>query len=78
MKNTKWYLFMVVLLLGAFALAACGGTTEQPAATEAAPVVEPTAEPVMEEPTEMPAMEERLKCRPRKRQLWKSRPKQRA
>ncbi len=59
MKNTKWYLFMVVLLLGAFALAACGGgTTETPAATEAAPVApEPTAEPVMEA-TEMPAMEE--------------------
>lgn len=56
MKNTKWYLFVVVLLLGAFTLAACGGgtteTTEQPVATEAAeePVVEPTEE-VMEEPT---------------------------
>ena len=53
MKNTKWYLFMVVLLLGAFALAACGGgtteTTATPVATDVAP--EPTEE-VMEEPTE--------------------------
>ena len=52
MKNTKWYLFMVVLLLGAFALAACGGgtteTTATPVATDVAP--EPTEE-VMEEPT---------------------------
>ena len=60
MKNTKWYLLIVVLLLGAMALVACGGgtteTTEQPVATEAAEepveeVVEPTEE-VMEEPTE--------------------------
>ncbi|MBP6015731.1 MAG: extracellular solute-binding protein [Candidatus Promineofilum sp.] len=64
MKNTKWYLIMVVLLLGAFALVACGGgtteTTEQPVATEAAvePVVEPTEMPAVEEPTEMPATEE--------------------
>ena len=56
MKNTKWYLLIVVLLLGTMALVACGGgteTTEQPVATEAAeePVVEPTEE-VMAEPTE--------------------------
>ena len=63
MKNTKWYLFVVVLLLGAFALAACGGgtteTTEQPVATEEAPAVEePTEAPeVVEEPTEAPAEE---------------------
>lgn len=62
MKNTKWYMLLVVLLLGAFVLAACGGgateTAEQPAATEAAeePAAEPTEEP-MEEPTEEP-MEE--------------------
>ena len=62
MKNTKWYLLIVVLLLGAMALVACGGgateTTEQPVATEAAeePVVEPTEE-MVEEPTEEP-MEE--------------------
>ena len=60
MKNTKWYLLVVVLLLGAFALAACGGgtteTTEQPVATEEAPAVEePTEAPeVVEEPTEAP------------------------
>ena len=61
MKNTKMYLLIVVLLLGAMALVACGGgateTTEQPAATEAAqePAAEPTEEPAMEEPTEAPA-----------------------
>jgi maltose/maltodextrin transport system substrate-binding protein/arabinogalactan oligomer/maltooligosaccharide transport system substrate-binding protein len=52
MKNTKWYLLIVVLLLGTMALVACGGgteTTEQPVATEAA--AEPTEE-VMAEPTE--------------------------
>ena len=56
MKNTKWYLLIVVLLLGTMALVACGGgteTTEQPVATEAAEEVmaEPTEE-VMAEPTE--------------------------
>ena len=64
MKNTKWYLLIVVLLFGAMALVACGGgtteTTEQPAATEAAAepteaVVEPTEAPA--EPTEEPAAE---------------------
>jgi arabinogalactan oligomer/maltooligosaccharide transport system substrate-binding protein len=59
MKNTKWYLLVVVLLLGAFVLVACGGgateTTEEPVATEAAPA--PTDEPVVEEPTDVPATE---------------------
>ena len=63
MKNTKWYLLVVVLLLGAFVLVACGGgateTTEEPVATTAVeePVVEPTDEPVVEEPTDVPATE---------------------
>ncbi len=61
MKNTKWYLLIVVLLLGAMALVACGGgteTTEQPVATEAAeePVAEPTEE-MAAEPTEEMAAE---------------------
>ena len=63
MKNTKWYMLVVVLLLGAFMLVACGGgtteTAEEPVATEAAeePMEEPTEEPAMEEPTEEPAPE---------------------
>jgi len=60
MKNTKWYMLVIMLLLGAFVLVACGGgateTTEEPVATEAP--AEPTEEPAMEEPTEEPAMEE--------------------
>ena len=28
MKNTKWYMLVVVLLLGAFTLVACGGGQE--------------------------------------------------
>lgn len=56
MKN-KWYLLVIVLLLGALALSACGGgAAEQPAATEA-PAEEAPAEEPMEEPTEEP-MEE--------------------
>jgi maltose/maltodextrin transport system substrate-binding protein/arabinogalactan oligomer/maltooligosaccharide transport system substrate-binding protein len=59
MKNTKWYMLVVVLLLGAFMLVACGGgtteTAEEPVATEAPE--EPTEEPAMEEPTEEPAPE---------------------
>ncbi|MEJ2746676.1 MAG: extracellular solute-binding protein [Anaerolineae bacterium] len=63
MKNKKWYLLLVMMLLGAFMLVACGGN--QPAAeptAEAAPAVQepateaPTEAP-MEEPTEVP-MEE--------------------
>ena len=57
MKNTKLYLLIVVLLLGAMALVACGGgeteTTEQPVATEAA--AEPTEEMVAEPTEEMAA-----------------------
>lgn len=57
MKNTKWYLMVLLLLLGSMILVACGGTTpttEQPAATVAAP--EPTDEPAAE-PTDEPAPE---------------------
>jgi len=58
MKNTKWYLFIVVLLLGAFALVACGGGAQEAAPTEeAAPVEEATAAPEVVEPTEAPAEE---------------------
>ena len=68
MKNTKWYMLVVVLLLGAFTLAACGGgqeatPTQAPAPTEEAapeptdePAPEPTDEPAPE-PTEVPATE---------------------
>jgi arabinogalactan oligomer/maltooligosaccharide transport system substrate-binding protein len=68
MKNTKWYMLVVVLLLGAFTLAACGGgqeatPTQAPAPTEEAapaptdePAPEPTDEPAPE-PTEAPATE---------------------
>lgn len=57
MKNTKWYLLVVVLLLGAFALAACGGKPATPAATEA-PAAQPTEAPAAPEPTEEPAAPE--------------------
>ncbi|MFO7663730.1 MAG: maltose ABC transporter substrate-binding protein [Chloroflexota bacterium] len=58
MKNSKWYLIMAVLLIGALALVACGGTTtEQPVATDEPVVVVPTEEPMEEVPTEEP-MEE--------------------
>ncbi len=62
MKNSKWYLLVIVLLLGAFVLVACGGgaadtPTEEPvAAPTDAPVAEPTDEPVAE-PTDEPAPE---------------------
>ena len=55
MRNTKWYLFVVVLLLGAFVMAACGGGAQEAAPTEA-PAEEPTEAPA-EEPTEAPAEE---------------------
>jgi arabinogalactan oligomer / maltooligosaccharide transport system substrate-binding protein len=59
MKNSKLYLLIAVLLLGALALAACGGgtTTEQPAPTEPVAEVVPTEPPMEEVPTEEP-MEE--------------------
>lgn len=56
MKNTKWYLLVVVMLLGAFALAACGGGAQEAAPTEAPAEVAPTEEPAPE-PTEEPAPE---------------------
>jgi maltose-binding protein MalE len=64
MKNTKWYL-LVVVLLGAFVLAACGGGAQEAAPTEApveevAPTEEAAPEPTeapAEEPTEAPAEE---------------------
>ena len=52
--NKKWYLFLIVMLIGALTLVACGGNeTNEPAAPEAteAPMEEPTEAP-MEEPTE--------------------------
>lgn len=58
MNEKKWYLLVVLFLLGSLVLVACGGeTTPEPVAqpTEAA-VVDPTEAP-MEEPTEEP-MEE--------------------
>lgn len=64
--NKRWYLLLVVLLMGALMLAACGGTAEEPAAEEpvaeqpaeepAAEEPEPTEAP-MEEPTEAPVEE---------------------
>lgn len=54
--NKKWYLFLIVMLIGALTLVACGGNeTNEPAAPEAteAPMEEPTEAP-MEEPTEAP------------------------
>jgi maltose-binding protein MalE len=65
MKNTKWYLLVVALLLGAFVLAACGGGAQEATPTEApveevAPTEEAAPEPTEEpapEPTEAPAEE---------------------
>ncbi|HNS38751.1 MAG TPA: extracellular solute-binding protein [Promineifilum sp.] len=70
MKSSKWYMLVIVLLLGAFVLAACGGKpatppAQPPAATEAPAVAEPTEAPAAQpteapavEPTEAPAVEE--------------------
>lgn len=60
--NKKLYLMIVLLLVAAFTLVACGGTTEetaeQPAATEA-PAEEPVEEPAATEaPAEEPAATE--------------------
>ncbi len=53
---------LIVLLIGAMALVACGGATDEPAQVPTAtspPVIEPTSAPPTEvEPTEEPAMEE--------------------
>lgn len=62
MKSSKWYMLVIVLLLGAFVLAACGGgatetpTEEAVAAPTDVPVEEPTDEPAPE-PTDEPAPE---------------------
>jgi maltose-binding protein MalE len=60
MKNKKLYLLLIVMLMGAFVLAACGGTepaVEEPVVEEPA-VEEPAAEePVVEEPAEEPTDE---------------------
>ena len=70
MKSSKWYMLVIVLLLGAFVLAACGGKpatppAQPPAATEAPAVAEPTEAPAAQpteapaaQPTEAPAVEE--------------------
>ncbi len=67
MKNSKLYTLLVMLLLGAFVLVACGGAEEPTAEPEApaeeaeAPAEEPMeeeAEEPMEEPTEEPMEEE--------------------
>lgn len=70
MKNRKWYLLLVMMLMGALLLAACGGAepveepaVEEPATAEEPVVEEPAAEepaaeePAVEEPTEEPAAE---------------------
>lgn len=65
MKNRKLYAILIMLLMGALVLAACGGSEEPtpepaaPAEEEAAPVEEeaPAEEPA-EEPVEEPAEEE--------------------
>lgn len=56
MKNKKWYLLLILLLVGALALSGCGGDTEEPEEAASQVEEEPTEEP-MEEPTEEP-MEE--------------------
>ena len=66
MKNRKLYALIIMLLMGALVLAACGGGEEEAApepeapAEEAAPVEEeaPAEEPAAEEPVEEPAEEE--------------------
>lgn len=53
---------LIVLLIGAIALAACGGATDEPTevpTSTSPPAVEPTSAPPTEiEPTEIPAIEE--------------------
>jgi maltose-binding protein MalE len=63
MKNKKWYVLVLMLLLSALVLSACGGSepatetaVEEPAAE--APAEEPAAEEPMEEPTAEEPMEE--------------------
>ncbi|HIP73267.1 MAG TPA: extracellular solute-binding protein [Anaerolineae bacterium] len=63
MKNKNWYIMLIVLLFGAFALSACGGgqATEEPAAEEPAAEEPAAEEPAAEEPAEeMPAEEEAM------------------
>ena len=60
MKNKKWYLLLVMMLMGALLLAACGGTepaVEEPAVEEPVVEEEASAEEPADEPTEVPAEE---------------------
>lgn len=52
MKSSKWYMLVIVLLLGAFVLAACGGKPATPAEPPAAVATEAPAPA----PTEAPAV----------------------
>ena len=52
MKSRKWLNFLIVLLIAAIALAACGGSTPAETPTEAAPVQEEAATAVPETPAE--------------------------
>jgi arabinogalactan oligomer / maltooligosaccharide transport system substrate-binding protein len=63
MHTKKWYVLIVLLLLGAMALVACGGGNATPEPQVEAPVVEEPVveepvveEPVVEEPTEEPTV----------------------
>jgi arabinogalactan oligomer / maltooligosaccharide transport system substrate-binding protein len=63
MHTKKWYVLLILLLLGAMALVACGGGNATPEPQVEAPVVEEPVveepvveEPVVEEPTEEPTV----------------------
>ena len=59
MKRKQWRVVLILLLIGALTLVACGGATQDPTEVPEEPTeapMEPTEEP-MEEPTEEPAEE---------------------